>query len=306
MASLPPLNALRAFEAAARTGGFARAAAELHVTPAAISQQVRQLERYLGVVLFEREGRGLALTDAGRAGLERLSRAFDLIGEAAAAWRAGEAERDLIIAADAGLAGGWLAPRLFALPEEALAGVRLTWLDGSAQDRLRRGEAELALTYAQDPPSGAEVLVESAETVTPAAAPGLAAQVRTKEALDACRLLHDLGPLAAADGLDWRSWLAGEGLYGLDLESGDRMGDPAALLSAAAAGRGLALVRRRLAAPLIASGALVPLFADGDRPSPARYRLSAMRGSGLSLSARRLAEALSTQLADEEIAADEL
>lgn len=305
MAALPPLNALRAFEAAARAGGFARAAQELNVTPAAVSQQVRQLEQYLGVVLFERQGRGLALTDAGRAGLERLSRAFDLIGEAAAAWRAGDTERELVIACDPGLSGLWLAPRLFALPEAALAGVRLSLVEGAALDRVRGGAAELALSYAQDPPEGFEVLLESPETLTPAAAPGLAALLRDRDALERARLLHDASALAV-EGEDWRSWFAAEGRFGVDLQAGDRFSDPAALIAAAAAGRGVALIRRKLSRSALLSGALAPLFPDGDRAGAASYRLCARRGALLSGVARRIGAALAEAEAREETAADEL
>jgi len=88
MSNLPPMNALRAFEAAARRGGFARAAAELNVTPAAVSQQIRNLEEFLGVKLFHRDGRSMELTEAGAAGLERLGAAFELMGEAAEIGRA--------------------------------------------------------------------------------------------------------------------------------------------------------------------------------------------------------------------------
>ncbi len=305
MAALPPLNALRAFEAAARTGGFARAAQELNVTPAAVSQQVRQLEQYLGVVLFERQGRGLALTDAGRAGLERLSRAFDLIGEAAAVLRAGESEHELVIACDPGLSGLWLSPRLFSLPEAPLAGVRISLIEGAALDRVRGGAAELALVYAEDPPAGFEVLLESPETLTPAASPGLAASLRDRDALERARLLHDASPLAR-EGEDWRSWFAAEGRFGVDVQAGDRFGDPAGLIAAASAGRGAALIRRKLSRGALLTGALTPLFPDGDRAGAASYRLCARRGAVLSGPARRIGSALAEAAAKEETAADEL
>ena len=74
---LPPLHALRAFEVAARCGGFTRAARELHVTPAAVSHQIKSLESHLGVELFRRLPRGLEITEAGRKLLPQLTRGFD-------------------------------------------------------------------------------------------------------------------------------------------------------------------------------------------------------------------------------------
>src|SRR5687767_13091208 len=85
---LPPLNALRAFEASARLGSFVAAATELHVSAAAVSQQVRRLERYLDTTLFQRLARGLVLTDEGRDYLPELTRGFDLLGQSTARVRA--------------------------------------------------------------------------------------------------------------------------------------------------------------------------------------------------------------------------
>ena len=109
---LPPLNGLRAFEAAARLGSFAAAAAELGVTPGAVSQQVRALEARLGVALFARRPQSLAPTEAARALLPALSEALD--GIAAAVRRlASEAAAalPLRVAAPAGFAAGFLLPR---------------------------------------------------------------------------------------------------------------------------------------------------------------------------------------------------
>ena len=85
---LPPLNALRAFEASARLGSFVAAAAELSVSAAAVSQQVRRLERYLDAPLFQRLPRGLVLTEQGRDWLPELSAGFDLLGESTTRLRA--------------------------------------------------------------------------------------------------------------------------------------------------------------------------------------------------------------------------
>ena len=87
---LPPLNSLRAFEAAARHLSLKKAAEELHVTPAAVSHQVRTLEEYCGAQLFHRLARALRLTEAGQAALPLLREGFDKLAEAAGAMTAGE------------------------------------------------------------------------------------------------------------------------------------------------------------------------------------------------------------------------
>ena len=89
---LPPLNALRAFEASARLGSFVTAARELRVSAAAVSQQVRRLEQYLDTTLFQRMARGLVLTEQGRDYLPELSAGFDLLGESTARLRAKRAD----------------------------------------------------------------------------------------------------------------------------------------------------------------------------------------------------------------------
>src|SRR5688572_11675648 len=116
---LPPLNALRAFEASARLGSFVAAATELRVSAAAVSQQVRRLEQYLDTALFQRLARGLALTDQGRDYLPELSAGFDLLGESTARVRAKRADGVLTLTTLAAFANGWLLPRLHRFRERA-------------------------------------------------------------------------------------------------------------------------------------------------------------------------------------------
>jgi len=103
---LPPLNALRAFEASARLGSFVAAAAELRVSAAAVSQQVRRLEEYLDTTLFQRLARGLVLTDQGRDYLPELSAGFDLLGESTARLRTKRADGLLTLTTLAAFANG--------------------------------------------------------------------------------------------------------------------------------------------------------------------------------------------------------
>ena len=109
---LPPLNALRAFEAAARHMNFSRAADELSVTPGAVSQQIQNLEDYIGGPLFKRTPKGLLLTDAAQTALPALREAFDRLAEAASLLTAVEEGRRLTVSFAPSFAAKWLMPRL--------------------------------------------------------------------------------------------------------------------------------------------------------------------------------------------------
>ena len=109
---LPPLNALRAFEAAARHLNFSRAADELSVTPGAVSQQIQNLEDYVGVALFKRTPKGLLLTDPAQIALPALREAFDRLAEAASMLTAAVDGRRLTVTVPPSFASKWLLPRL--------------------------------------------------------------------------------------------------------------------------------------------------------------------------------------------------
>jgi LysR family glycine cleavage system transcriptional activator len=109
---IPPLNALRAFEAAARRLSFTKAAEELNVTPGAISQQIRQLEDYAGTPLFKRTGRSVLLTDAAQASLPLVRDAFEQIGEAGRIMRAPARKGRVMVSSAPSFAAKWLAPKL--------------------------------------------------------------------------------------------------------------------------------------------------------------------------------------------------
>ena len=112
MATALPLNALNAFLVAARAGSFSKAAEELHVTPAAVSQQIRQLEDLLNVALFHRLSRGLALTDAGQAGLAELQSGFDSIQQAVRQMQSADQRKELNIWTSPSFASKWLMARM--------------------------------------------------------------------------------------------------------------------------------------------------------------------------------------------------
>lgn len=307
MQTLPPLNALRAFEAAARRGGLKAAAEELAVTPAAVGQQVRHLEDIIGAQLFERRGRTLVLTDRGAAGLERLSRALDLMGEASAAMRAGDPGRTLTLAAPRDLLCAFLAPRLarFAQDHTDIA-LRLQPVSGREPGALFADGADLALIYAAETPAGLHGDLVLGESLTPAAAPDLAHAITRPGDLAGAPLIHDTSYGARMSGVDWRGWLAARGAYGVDADAGLQIGDSQAALEAAAGGAGVVLARRALAAQAFRSGRLRALFADGDMASRAGWRLVAPAGRAASSAAADMARWLGGQAARFHDAADEL
>jgi LysR family transcriptional regulator, glycine cleavage system transcriptional activator len=174
MRQIPPLAAVRVFEAAARHGNFTRAAADLGMTQAAVSYQVKLLEERLGAPLFARSGRGIALTDLGRRIAPQVSGAFDALGEAFASVRA-ESESVMTVTAPRTLATNWLAGRLgsFQLAHPDLA-VRLHV--GDEMVDLLAGEADVGLRGAPGPMPGHCCHFLMRMPVTPLASPGFLAQ----------------------------------------------------------------------------------------------------------------------------------
>lgn len=266
---MPPLNALRAFEAAGRLGSFARAAEELGVTPGAIAQQVRQLEAFLGFPLFRRLPQGVALTEAGRQAQPRLSAAFEALSLAVHDLRAGHAGRALAIAALPCIAQLWLSPRLPALQQEFPE----LQISISAMETPPSGPREafdLALFYLAEPPPGALALAE--DSLAPICAPHLAQQLRTPSDLLGKTLLHD-----AVWRSDWARWLRHAGVTGIDDGRGPSYSLYALALDAALGGSGVLIGRASLVAPLLAQGRLAAPFDDampsGDQltilPAPA-------------------------------------
>lgn len=280
MSGLAPLNALRAFEAAARRGGFAAAAEELNVTPAAIGQQVRQLEALIGTALFERQGRKLALTPRGAAALAPLRRGFELMGEASAALRDASAAQTVTLAAPADLAAAWL-------------GVDLARFDGG-QVRLITQPPETAFEAGADlalslggGPQTADQTVLMGEVLTPLAAPGAVPEGDGAARLEHNALIEDVSAPAR-----WTDWLAARGAYGLDLDLRYQCTDSLSALALAEAGAGVVLARKPLAYDAIRAGRLAPVFADGDLLMETRYVLRPAPGRPLSGLAQRLADHL--------------
>ncbi len=262
---LPPLNALRAFEAAARHLSFVKAASELHVTPAAIGHQVRQLEAILGTPLFRRVNRTLLLTDAGQAclpgirdGFQRLSEAIDSID---AVGRAGV----LTVSVAPSFAAKWLVPRLDRF-QDAYPDLDVRVSASMQLVDFARDDVDVAIRYGsgQYPDLIVERLLP--ETVMPVCSPELMAGAQPLRSPGDIRfhtLLHDDSSEDDATCPDWRMWLKARKVDGVDWARGPRFNQSSLVLEAAIRGRGVALAKAQLAADDLATGRLVrPFVAD--------------------------------------------
>ncbi|MGZ6014001.1 MAG: transcriptional regulator GcvA [Caulobacteraceae bacterium] len=260
---LPPLNALRAFEAAARHLNFSRAADELAVTPGAVSQQIQNLEDYVGAALFKRTPKGLLLTDAAQTALPALREAFDRLAEAASLLTAAVDGRRLTVSVAPSFAAKWLVPRL-GLFEAAHPQVDV-WLSADMEVvDFASGEIDLAIRYGTGRYPGLEVVKLMSETVIPVASPEYleANPIHAPADLANHILLHDGSPDADDSCPDWSMWLAARQIKGVDGTRGPRFNQSSLVIEAAAGGRGVALAKRALAQADLDSGRLVAPLQD--------------------------------------------
>ncbi len=259
---LPPLNALRNFEAAARLGGVGRAAEALHVTHGAISRQLRLLEEHLGVVLFQREGRGLRLTRAGEDLQAACEGAFEQIREAVVALKRQQRPEALVLGCSGSILARWMIPRLQAL-QTALPQLPLHW---SAQDgSFTAGQQGLdaVLLLAQPPwPRGWQVRELAPERVGVVVSPQHPAAARLAHQPPASllgeSLLHTTSRPQA-----WPAWALSHGLEPAQLQLGSGFEHLYYLLEAAVAGLGVAIAPEPLVADELAAGRLLAPWGFG-------------------------------------------
>jgi LysR family glycine cleavage system transcriptional activator len=273
---LPPLNALRAFEASARLGSFVIAAKELRVSAAAVSQQVRRLEQYLDTTLFQRMARGLVLTEQGRDYLPELSAGFDLLGESTARLRAKRADGVLTITTLAGFANGWLLPRLHRFRERA---PRIDVVLRTSRELMdfRRDAIDLAIRFGPGPGRGLHAELLCREELFPAASPLLFRGGRMPDTLASLAdypLLHDTDAGPDQPWLGWRGWFERGGLPTAQVGRGLQFSDSVVLVGAAIAGLGIAIGRAPHVGPLLTRGQLVRVTQE-NWISPWSYFLTA-------------------------------
>ena len=275
--SLPPLNALRAFEAAARHLSFKLAAKELNVTPAAVSHQVKALEDLLGAPLFHRLTRALRLTEAGQAALPALTEGFDKLAEGAKRMRAYSDSGVLTISVSPSFGSMWLVPRLDRFrrrhPDIEIR------IDGT--DRLvdvTGGEVDVALRYGPGNYKGVQVDFLFNQLNTPVCSPALLegdnALLRPED-LRHRTLLHIEWKDADAS---WRMWLMAAGLHDIEPTRGPHFTQESMAVQAALDGQGVALIGDRLVADHLAAGRLVcPFHPDLKTPLKFSYYLLSAR-----------------------------
>jgi LysR family transcriptional regulator, glycine cleavage system transcriptional activator len=259
---LPPLSALRAFEAAARHMSFSKAADELHVTPAAVSHQIHALEQDLGVKLFHRMSRSIELTASARVLLPGLSEAFAGIQSAVGRLRAHNDTGTLTVTASPSFAAKWLVLRLHRFQERCPeVDVRISATDEVVD--LTKGDFDIAIRYGSGKYSGLDAELLFTNEVFPACSPQLLAAgppLRTPEDLLLHALIHDQAverdPLVPT----WPMWLKAAGVKDVPAAGGLTFNNMYLALDAAIAGHGVVLAYSTIAAADLASGRLVRLF----------------------------------------------
>jgi LysR family glycine cleavage system transcriptional activator len=282
---LPPLNALRVFEAAARHLSFKEAANELSITQAAVSHQVKSLEDYLGVELFRRSGRGVQLTEAARAALPRLRDGFDALAAAVEQIRERGGETDLAITAPPVFTARWLMPRLADFSKrnpkiEVRVVSSSKMVDAGALDTaVMAGTLDL-----RDDTSGVEIHLGLGEypgyrsdrlfgvRMVVVANPELGNTLKKPEDLSGRMLLHDDAMDLVAHGNAWQKWLEAAGVGDrVDAAHGPHFSSNILSLEAASQKLGVALALRPLVNDDIASGRLVAPFDIEVKPIGSYY-----------------------------------
>ena len=268
MAGLPSLNGLRAFEAAARHLSFTQAAMELNVTQTAISHQIRRLEEQLGLRLFERRNRALALTRDAESYLPAVRTAFEDLRQATARLRRSHNEEVLIVSTTASLATKWLVTRAAAF-QEAHRGIEVRITTSPHLVDFAREQVDMAVRYGRGHWPGVHAEWLMAEDVFPVCSPAL---LRGEHPLHAPEdLAHHTLLHTTSFREDWQVWLTAAGLpRSLATRPGSSFDQGFMAIQAAVEGLGVALGRSRFVEADIAAGRLVRPF-DIVLPADAGY-----------------------------------
>lgn len=254
--ALPSLNALLAFEAAARLGSVSKAASELHVTHGAVSRHIRALEEDLRTSLFQRQGRGLVLTPAGQRLRETSTTAFAQLRDTCDELRTGTSHAPFVLGCPVSLLARWMIPRLERLMEELPElDLHLRPQETAFDESL--GGLDAAIMAGEPPwPSGWQVYPLASERIGPVASPSFAKAHRfarnRPQAIQEQTLLHTQSRPDA-----WGHWAESVGVLAKRLKLGQGYPHLYHMIEAAVAGRGLAIAPAQLVAGDLASGRLV-------------------------------------------------
>ncbi|MDA0664508.1 MAG: LysR substrate-binding domain-containing protein [Proteobacteria bacterium] len=269
MRQLPPLNALRSFEAAARHSSMSRAAEELFFNHGAISRQIRALEEFMGVALFQRAHRRVVLTEAGETLFSAASAALDLLAAGTSQVKAASRSRTIVVSCLATFTMRWLIPRLY----------RFKGLHRDVEVRLSASDQpfdfmldgiDVAIRVGRPPwPAGTKTTPLLVERTGPVCSPGLWSPggAEARPDLSQFERLHThTRPLA------WSYWLESQGLSEIDPQAGQYFEHYYFLIESALAGLGFAVCPEVLVAGDLASGRLIAPF--GFAPDGQSYYIS--------------------------------
>ncbi|MFC5473126.1 transcriptional regulator GcvA [Paraherbaspirillum soli] len=262
---LPNLSALRAFEAAARHGSFSRAADEIHVTPGAVSHQIRALEDDLGVVLFTRHGKRITITEQGQRFADTIRRSLNEIAVAAEALKIDAKQKRLTISALPSFASRWLAPRLWKFID-LYPDTEVILQSSSHLHDLTRESIDVGLRFGKGNYPGLVVEKLMDDFYYPVASPHYrdGNLPQSPQDLEQCSLLR------MDSEASWQPWFEAAGIALAEPSGGLLIEDASMLLRSASDGLGIALTRHTIALQEIASGELVRLF-DVVARSPMSY-----------------------------------
>jgi len=255
---LPPLNALKAFEAAARHESFTRAAEELFVTQGAVSHQVKALELELGIKLFNRERQRLVITDAGREYLTILRDAFDRIAVGTERLLQRQSSGVLTVSTSPDFAAKWLVSRLGRFAEEHPS-IDLRVSATLHHVDFAREDVDLAVRHGDGNWAGFDVTRLSSEALFPVCSPKLlSGRNRLTKPADVLKfpLIH------VDDRKDWARWLEAAGVQGVELAHGPVLNRVSMAIDAAVDGQGIVLARSTLAATDLINGRLLRPFTE--------------------------------------------
>jgi LysR family glycine cleavage system transcriptional activator len=295
--ALPSLNAIRAFEAAARLSSFKDAAEELKLTPSAVSRHIRSLESALGVELFERGFRQVQLTEKATHYARRLTEAFNAIRDSTEEMSAygpqrRRAQKRVTLSINATFMNLWLADRLPKFRDAYPA----SELEVSIHDDSGKGgnpKADLRILFTDDEIDDPALVKLISLIILPVCAPALTQgrkALRAPSDLAHHRLLHENTTAW------WEEWIEGEGVKGVDPKTGSIFHDPSLAVREAVNGGGVALADNIMAEDLLARGQLVTPFPIR-RKIPSCYALAVRPGAGALAGVRQFRQWLIAEIA---------